>query len=284
MEWSAVAIVFFLFVLITIAKGIRIVPQGMEWVVERLGKYNVTLMPGLRLIIPFVDSVAYKVVTKDLILDIPEQEIITRDNAVIIANAIAFVKVTDTKHAVYGVENFRTAVINMVSTSLRAIIGGLDLDQALSHREQIKTQLRQGLSDDVADWGVTLKSVEIQDIKPSSSMQAAMEKQAAAERERKAMVTRSEGEKRSAILEAEGKLEAAKLEATANVALAEGASQAIRSVAAALGDQQLPAYFLLGEKYIAALRDVSASPNGKTVVLPADILQAVQGLLGRRAL
>lgn len=283
MEWSAVAIAFLLLVVVTIAKGVRIVPQGSEWVVERLGKYQVTLLPGLRLIIPYIDAVAYRVVTKDLILDIPQQEIITRDNAVIIANAIAFVKVTDTKHAVYGVENFRIAVINMVSTSLRAIIGGMDLDEALSHREQIKAHLRQGLSDDVADWGVTLKSVEIQDIKPSPSMQEAMEKQAAAERERKAMVTKAEGEKRAMILEAEGKLEAARLEATANIALAEGASEAIRKVTQSLGDQQFPAYYLLGEKYIAALKEMAVSENGKTILLPSDLMQAVQGLLSKKA-
>jgi regulator of protease activity HflC (stomatin/prohibitin superfamily) len=190
--------------------------------------------------------------------------------------------VTDTQNAVYGVEDYREAVINIISTSLRAIVGAMDLDEALSSRDHIKARLRESLSDDVADWGVTLKSVEIQDIKPSPAMQEAMEKQAAAERERKAMVTKAEGEKRSMILNAEGKLEASRLEATANVALAEGAAEAIRKVTQAIGEHQFPAYYLLGEKYISALRDLAVSPNGKTILLPADLMQTVQGMLGKK--
>ena len=282
MGWTVLAVVLFAFVVITVAKGVRMVPQGSEWVVERLGKYRTTLMPGLHLLIPYIDAVSYKVVTKDLLLDIPQQEIITKDNAVILANAIAFVKVTDTQNAVYGVEDFRNAVINIIATSLRDIVGGMELDEALSSRDRIKVALKAGLADDVADWGVTLKSVEIQDIKPSPAMQEAMERQAAAERERKAMVTRAEGEKRAMILEAEGKLEASRMEATANVALAEGAAEAIRKVAQAMEAREFPATYLLGEKYVAALRDLAGSEGGKTVVLPADILQAVQGLLGSR--
>lgn len=282
MGWTVLAVVLFAFVVITVAKGVRMVPQGSEWVVERLGKYRTTLMPGLHLLIPYIDAVSYKVVTKDLLLDIPQQEIITKDNAVILANAIAFVKVTDTQNAVYGVEDFRNAVINIIATSLRDIVGGMELDEALSSRDRIKVALKAGLADDVADWGVTLKSVEIQDIKPSAAMQEAMERQAAAERERKAMVTRAEGEKRAMILEAEGKLEASRMEATANVALAEGAAEAIRKVAQAMEAREFPATYLLGEKYVAALRDLAGSEGGKTVVLPADILQAVQGLLGSR--
>ncbi len=283
MGFSTVALVFFLFVAVTLYKGIRMVPQGSEWVVERLGKYRTTWLPGLHVIIPYIDNVSYKVVTKDLILDIPQQEVITKDNAVIVANAVAFVKVTDTQKAVYGVEHYQLAVINMVSTSLRAIVGGMDLDEALTSREHIKAQLRMGLADDVADWGVTMKSVEIQDIKPSPTMQEAMERQAAAERERKAMVTKAEGEKRSMILEAEGKLEAAKLEAHANVALAEGAAEAIRKITLAIGAEQFPAYYLLGEKYIASLKEMASSENGKLVLLPGDLMQSVQSLLGKRS-
>ena len=173
---TIVAIAIFVFILVTVAKGVRIVPQGEEWVVERLGKFNSTLNPGLRLVIPFIDRVAYKVPTKDLILDIPEQEVITRDNVVIITNAIAFVKVTDSVKAVYGITDFRMAVSNITQTTLRAIIGDMDLDSALSSRDTIKARLKQSISDDVSDWGLTVKSVEIQDIKPSLTMQASMEK------------------------------------------------------------------------------------------------------------
>ncbi len=272
---------FFVLVAVFIRLAVRIVPQGEEWVVERLGKFNTTLSPGLCFVIPFLDRVAYKVPTKDLIQDIPEQEVITRDNAVIITNAIAFVKVTDSVKAVYGITDFRAGVSNITQTTLRAIIGEMDLDHALSSRDQIKTRLKDSISDDVADWGLTLKSVEIQDIKPSPSMQASMEKQAAAERERKAAVTKAEGEKQAAILQAEARLEAAKRDAEAQVTLADGASQAIRKVSEAIAERELPAYYLLGERYIAAIKDLAASPGGKTVLLPADLIQSVQGLLGR---
>ena len=179
MELTFLAFVFFIFVAITVAKGVRIVPQGEEWVVERLGKYHTTMLPGLHLLIPYIDRVGYKVPTKDLILDIPQQEVITKDNAVLVVNAIAFVKVTDTQNAVYGVTSFELAIVNIIQTTLRSIVGEMELDQALSSREQIKVRLKESISDDVADWGLTLKSVEIQDIKPSPSMQDSMERQAA---------------------------------------------------------------------------------------------------------
>ncbi|HSG92989.1 MAG TPA: paraslipin, partial [Methylotenera sp.] len=180
-------------VIVAIIKGVRIVPQGEEWVVERLGKFAGVLSPGLHVINPIFTKVSYKVTTKDIILDVPEQEVITRDNAVILANAIAFIKVTKIDRAVYGIENFREAMRNMVQTSLRSIIGGMDLNQALTSRERIKAELKAAIADEALDWGLTVKSVEIQDIKPSRNMQEAMERQAAAERERVAVVTEAEG-------------------------------------------------------------------------------------------
>jgi regulator of protease activity HflC (stomatin/prohibitin superfamily) len=282
MEFTVLALFFFLFVAITVAKGVRIVPQGEEWVVERLGKYSKTLLPGLHILIPYIDRVSYKVPTKDLILDIPQQEVITKDNAVLITNAIAFVKVTNTEDAVYGVTSFTDAVMNIIQTSLRAIIGDMELDAALSSRDQIKAKLKESISDDVSDWGLTLKSVEIQDIKPSPTMQESMEKQAAAERERKAKVTKAEGDKQAAILEAEGRLESSKRDAQAQVALAAGAAEAIRKVTEAIPEREFPAYYLLGEKYINAIKDMATSQNGKTIVLPADIMQTIQGLLGKK--
>ena len=175
-------------VIIAIIKGVRIVPQGEEWVVERLGKFAGILNPGLHVINPIFTKVSYKVTTKDIILDIPEQEVITRDNAVILANAIAFIKVSNIERAVYSIENFREAMRNMVQTSLRSIIGGMDLNQALTSRDRIKAELKVAIADEAQDWGLTVKSVEIQDIKPSANMQDAMERQAAAERERVAVV------------------------------------------------------------------------------------------------
>jgi regulator of protease activity HflC (stomatin/prohibitin superfamily) len=281
MGFEIVVIALLIFTLVTVWKGVRIVPQGEEWIVERLGKFNKTLTPGLTIIFPYIDKVAYKVVTKDIILDVPEQEVITRDNAVIITNAIAFIKVTDPIKAVYGIVDFAEAIRNLVQTTLRSITGEMDLDAALSSREKIKLRLKESIADEAVDWGLTIKSVEIQDIKPSESMVKSMELQAAAERERKAVVTKAEGAKQAMILEAEGRLESAKRDAVAQVTLADSAAQAIQKVTAAVGDRDTPMLFLLGEKYIQALDKLAASGNSKIVLLPADLQDAVKGILGK---
>ena len=275
-----VVIVFVVLVIITIMAGVRIVPQGFKHVVQRLGKYNKTLGPGLNLIIPYVDSIAYKVTTKDIVLDIPSQDVITKDNAVMIVNAVAYINILAPEKAVYGVENYRIAIQNLVQTSLRSIVGEMDLDDALSSRDQIKARLKAAISDDIADWGITLKTVEIQDINPSETMQRAMEEQAAAERERRATVTRAEGLKTAAILEADGRLEASRRDAEAQVVLAEASQAAIDKVTMAVKDNELPVMFLLGEKYIDAVSKASSSQNSKLVILPADLPAALKGLVG----
>jgi len=277
MELLFVLLIVVLFVLFS---GIKIVPQGEEWVVERLGKYHSTLKPGLNIIIPFIDTVREKISTRDIILDIEQQEVITKDNAVILTNAVAFIRVTDPKNALYGVEDFRLAIQNLITTTLRSIIGEMKLDEALSNRDIIKNRLKEQIIDDVADWGITVKSVEIQDITPSGSMQQAMEQQAAAERERRAIETRAEGNKNAMILEAEGKLQAAKKEAEAQVALSEASAQAIKNVSEAITDKELPTMFLLGDRYINTLEKMSQSPNSKFVVYPADLQSAIRGIMG----
>ena len=281
MEFTIVVIAILVFAAVTVWKGVRIVPQGEEWIVERLGKFNATLTPGLTIIIPYIDKVAYKVITKDIILDIAEQEVITKDNAVILTNALAFIKVTDPIKAVYGVVDFAEAIRNLVQTTLRSITGEMDLDQALSSRDKIKVRLKESIADEAIDWGVTIKSVEIQDIKPSESMVKSMELQAAAERERKAVVTRAEGAKQAMILEAEGRLESAKRDAVAQVTLAESSSQAIQKITSAVGDRDMPVLYVLGEKYIHALDNLAASGNSKIVLLPADLQETLRGILGK---
>ncbi|AJP49480.1 membrane protein [Rugosibacter aromaticivorans] len=280
-ELGFFVIALFVFAAVTVAKGVRIVAQGEEWVVERLGKYHTTLLPGLNVIIPYLDQVRYKLVTKDIILDVQEQEVITRDNAVILTNAIAFIKITDPVKAVYGVTDFSEAIRNMIMTTLRSIIGEMNLDEALSNRDAIKARLRESIADEAIDWGLTVKSVEIQDIKPSESMQRAMEAQASAERERKATVTRAEGTKQSTILNAEAQLQAARLQAEAQVTLATASAEAIKRVAVALGSDDAPVRYLLGEKYIQTLGSLATSENAKTVVLPADLQDALRGMFGR---
>lgn len=281
MSGSIIALAILVFVGITIFKGVRIVPQGYNWIVQRLGKYESTLSPGLNFVIPYVDDVAYKVTTKDIVLDIPSQEVITRDNAVLVMNAVAYINITMPVKAVYGIENYIWAIQNLVQTSLRSIVGEMDLDDALSSRDHIKAKLKAAISDDISDWGITLKTVEIQDIQPSTTMQSAMEAQAAAERQRRATVTRADGEKQAAILEAEGRLEASRRDAEAQVVLAEASEKAINMVTNAVGDKEIPVAYLLGEQYVKAMQEMAKSNNAKTVVLPADIMNTIRGVMGR---
>lgn len=275
-----ITVIFLVMVAFTIALAVRIVPQGYKFVVQRLGKYHATLGPGLNLLIPYMDTVAHKVTTKDIVMDIPSQDVITRDNAVIITNAVAYINILFPDKAVYGVDDYETAIKTLVQTSLRSIVGEMDLDEALSNRNVIRVKLKEAISDDIADWGIALKTVEIQDINPSNTMQTAMEEQAAAERKRRATVTTAEGDKTAAILQAEGRLEASKRDAAAKIVLAEASQTAIEKVTNAIQDNDLPVVYLLGEKYIEALRGVSSSPNSKIVLLPGDLPAAIRGILG----
>jgi regulator of protease activity HflC (stomatin/prohibitin superfamily) len=284
-----------LLVVVTIVNAVKIIPQGYEYVIMRLGKYHTTLKPGLNVIIPYIDTIAARVTRKDISLDIPSQEVITRDNAVISTNAIAFINIHTPHKAIFGIDYYEHATRNLVMTNLCAIIGQMDLDDALSSREQIKIKLINATAQDLEDWGLTVKSIEIQDIKPSSTMQASMERQAAAERIRRAAITEAEGEKQAAILtaegqkqasilQAEGALEASRREAEARIVLANATRDALELVQKGIGTEQLPALYLLGEKYVAALKDLSTSANAKTVVLPADLPAALQGMFGLKAL
>jgi regulator of protease activity HflC (stomatin/prohibitin superfamily) len=268
-------------VLVTLARGVCIVPQGHEYVVERLGKYHATLKPGLSILVPYIDAVAYRVPTKDMPVEIADLEAITKDNAVIIVNAISFIKVLDPVKSVYGVQNYHYAIQNLIMTTLRAIVGHMEIDEALTRREEIKARLKEGIATDASDWGIVVKSAEVRDIRPSDSMQVAMEKQATAERTKRATITTAEGDKQAQILKAEGTLEAARREAEAQIVLADASARAIQDIAVAIGDKELPAVFLLGDRYVKMLQQVAASPNSKIVILPPDIKGAVRGLLGK---
>jgi len=280
MEVLNIVVILVIALVVTLYKGINIVPQGEEWVVERLGKFSRTLSPGLNIIVPYIESVRQRITTRDIILDIPQQEVITRDNAVILTNAVTFIRVTNPRDALYGIEDFRLAIQQLVMTTLRSILGEMSLDEALSNRETIKSRLKDQIVDDVADWGVTVKSVEIQDISPSASMQDSMERQAAAERERRAIETTAEGNKNAAILEADGKLAAAEREAKAQIVLANASAEAIKMISDNIQDKELPAMFLLGDRYINSLEKISQSPNSKFVIYPADLQGAIKGMLG----
>lgn len=284
MEGLILVAVFGVLVIVTIAAGVRIVPQGSKFVVQRLGKFHKTLGPGLNIVIPYIDSVAYKVSTKDQIIDTERQEVISMDNAVLQVNAVAFINVVSPEKSVYGVEDYRLGIQNLVQTTLRSIIGEMKLDDALSSRDQIKTKLKTGISDDLADWGITLRGVEIQDIAPSPTMQQAMEAQAAAERQRRATVTKAEGDKAAVVLEAEGRLAAAERDAMAKEVQANASKNAIQAVLGAAGADKadLVIGYLLGESYIKSIQQQATSSNAKTILLPADLLGAIRGMLSGR--
>jgi len=285
MAGLVLVIVFGLLVTVTIALGVRIVPQGSKWVVQRLGKFHTTLNPGLNILIPYIDRVAHKVSTKDQIIDTDRQEVISMDNAVLAVNAVAFINVVSPEKAVYGIEDYRLAIQNLVQTTLRSIIGEMRLDDALSSRDQIKAKLKIALSDDLADWGITLRGVEIQDINPSPTMQQAMEAQAAAERQRRATVTRAEGDKEATVLEADGRLAAAERDARAKEVQATASRNAIHAVLGAAGQQNadLVVGYLLGESYIQAIQQQATSPNAKIILLPGDLQAAIRGMIGGHA-
>ncbi|ELY4881576.1 SPFH domain-containing protein (plasmid) [Providencia huaxiensis] len=294
MSIGLIAIVIILaVVLLTLFKCVRIVPQGQLWLVERLGRYHKQLNAGLNIVIPFVDSVAYRLSTKDQIMKIPSQEVISKDNAVLSVNAITYVKVVDAQKAAYGVENYQLATVNLAMTSLRAAIGKLELDESLSQRDEIRAALLNSMADQMTDWGLELRSIEIQDINPSESMQESMEEQAAAERKRKATETMAAGNKRAAILEAEGvkestvlraqaDKEAAVLHAEAHVSEAEGIKKANELLAELMNNAggEKAMQFQLATRYISALSSLGESENAKIIAMPADLNAAVSGLVG----
>jgi regulator of protease activity HflC (stomatin/prohibitin superfamily) len=275
----------------TLSQMVRIVPQGEEWVVERLGKYSKTLLPGLNLLIPMIDNVAYKIVTKELIQQTRDQEVITKDNAVVIISAVVFYRVTDPGKASYSISDFESAVGNMTTTTLRAVIGGMTLNESLSQRDQIKAQVASKIRDSLSGWGLTLGNLEVQDIRPSANLQEAMERQAAADRDReatiliadgekKAAIAKAEGQKEAAILEAQGKLESAKLEAQAKVELADGDRKAMIIVAQGLASGEIAPHYLLAQRYIDSVKNLADSDNSKVVFMPSDWQQSLAGVVG----
>ena len=268
---------------------VRTVPQGEEWIVERLGKFHTLIKPGLNLLIPVFDIVRYKLTTKELIQQMKSQEVITKDNAVVIISAVVFFKITDPQKAVYSIDNFENAVGNMAATTLRSVIGEMTLDEALSGRETIKASVGGKMDNHMANWGLTLSAVEVQDIRPSANLQEAMEKQAAAEREKKALIMRAEGEKQAAIakaeglkqsmiLEAEGKLEASKKEAEAKVVLANGDKEAMEAITSSVSGGG--ANYLLAQRYIDSIKALGMSSNSKIVFVPSDLKHSFEGAIG----
>lgn len=290
--FGASALAILVFAAILIYMMVKSVPQGEEWTVERFGRYTRTLKPGLRFLIPMMDKVGSKINMMETVLDIESQEVITKDNAMVMADAVAFYQVVDASSAAYEVRNLERALSNLSQTNIRSVIGSMDLDESLSNRESINARLLSVIDQASNPWGVKVTRVEIKDLKPPKDISDSMARQMKAEREKRAEILQAEGMKQSAILkaeglkesqvrEAEGRKEAAFRDAEARERAAQAEAEATRMVSESIaaGDVQAVNYFV-AQKYTEALRDIAASPNSKTVMIPLEASSVIGSIAG----
>ncbi|HUE46001.1 MAG TPA: SPFH domain-containing protein [Aestuariivirgaceae bacterium] len=273
--------------------GIKTVPQGQNWTVERFGRYTRTLDSGLRVIVPFIDRIGRRLSIMEQVLDVPEQTVITKDNAAVVADGVVFYRVDDTARAAYQVQNLEQAIVNLTTTNLRSVIGSMDLDDTLSKRAEINEILLTIIDEATNPWGAKIIRIEIRDLRMSDELQDAMNLQMTAERRRRASVTeahglreaeilKAQGQREAEILRAQGLREAAFLEAEARERAAEADAKAtdVVSKAIAAGDIQAIQFFL-GQKYVEALQAIGASENSKLVLMPleaAGVTGAIAGI------
>jgi regulator of protease activity HflC (stomatin/prohibitin superfamily) len=284
----AIVVVVFLFVIM----AVKSVPQGHEWTVERFGRYTGSLRPGLGFIVPFIDRIGAKINMMESVLDVPTQEVITKDNAMVSVDGVVFYQVLEAAKAAYEVNNLENAILNLTMTNIRTVMGSMDLDELLSQRDKINVQLLHVVDDATRPWGIKVTRIEIKDIAPPRDLVDSMARQMKAEREKRAQILeaegsraaailRAEGEKQSAILEAEGEREAAFRQAEARERLAEAEAKATQMVSDAIakGSVQAVNYFL-GVKYVEALQKVASAPNQKVIMIPLDAANVIGALGG----
>ena len=289
---SLLALVVVVVAIIMIAKLVRIVPQGYEWTVEQFGKYTHTLTPGLHFLIPVMYGVGRKVNMMEQVLDVPSQDVITKDNAVVRVDGVVFYQVLDAAKAAYEVSNLEQAALALVMTNIRTVLGSMDLDESLSQRDAINAQLLRVVDEATHPWGVKVNRIEIKDIAPPRDLVDSMARQMKAEREKRAQILEAEGlrqsailkadgEKQSMILAADGKKEAAFREAEARIRLAEAEAQATKLVSDAIasGDVNALNYFV-ANKYVEALKEMAHSPNQKMLLLPVEATGIIGSLAG----
>ena len=288
--------IFFLvvlgFAIVVVIRSIRFVPQGFNWTVERFGKYTHTMEPGIGLLMPLIDNVGRKVNMMEQVLDVPSQEVITKDNAVVKVDGVVFYQVLDAAKSAYEVSNLDQATTALVMTNIRTAIGSMDLDESLSKRDEINARLLRVVDEATHPWGVKVNRIELKDIQPPRDLVDAMARQMKAEREKRAAILeaegsraseilRAEGEKQGAVLEAEGRREAAFRDAEARERLAEAEAKATMMVSQAIakGDLQAINYFV-ANNYIKALQALATSPNQKTLILPVELTSVIGSIAG----
>jgi len=272
--------------------GVKTVPQGREWTVERFGRYTRTLKPGLSLIVPFVDRIGAKISMMERVLDVPSQEVITKDNALVRVDGVVFYQVLDAAKASYEVQNLEHAILNLTMTNLRTVMGSMDLDALLSRRDDINARLLTVVDEATEPWGIKVTRIEIKDISPPKDLVESMGRQMKAEREKRAVILeaegqrqseilRAEGEKQAAILQAEGRREAAYRDAEARERQAEAEARATEVVSKAIGQGgALAINYFVALKYVAALEKIGAAPNQKVIMLPLEATGIIGSIAG----